>query len=1118
MKQTKHLLLLLLAFVLSVTSAFAQGVGTTFVVNNVTYYITKSDLTPGHHNNEVEIWKVGGSGVVTIPAEVIHPQNSEKYNVVATRGWMEGSPEAVTKIILPEGLKKISLGGFSSSVGLTEIKIPSTCTEIESSCFTFSNKLTKFEVAATNPNFKHDANGWLLNRAGDKLVYLPKGWVGEVNIPSTITSIAPSGMFRCPNVTVVKLPSTFVNNGGTVEYPSFAGTATQFVVASENPAFKDIDGVLFNKSGTDLIAFPVKYYKSPAPSENWQDPSFKYTLPESAKTICSNAFFGTFNYPKTLDLKNVEKLEDKALQQMWGLKEITIGAFVNEIGEGAFTGCTSLMAIKVNSANNKYKDDDGVLYTKNGEHLMQFPTKKTGAYTVLTGTKFIDKEAFREVADAGVVTLPTSVEEIGESGFRNANIAKLIIPDNANLKKIGDFAFDHFGMTGTLKLPATLERLGAQAFGSAQLKEIHFADGVKLDAISYDCFVDMSKLERVVFEGSAPNLTMFHSRAFQNCPKLKTVDIPQSVTQIETSVFVDTPMLETVIFKTPSSLKTIGKSTFSKSGIHHIELPNSVTKIEEQAFDNCTNLTTVKVPASITEIKTGAFNFCENLTAINVDAANAKYSSLSGMLTNKDKTELVVFPAGKANSKYALIPNITTVKPYAFYGSDKITNITFPKTVTSIGDRAIALCDKLKSLSFMGEDNVPVLNADIMFQSSNLRDVTIYVRKKWYENSANDAAVNTYNSRFKEVHPSFVSETGYDRGTEFFPTSGTNVGVISFYTPRTSVIIDKAVSEPDYTDVRGKHWSATPYEVSSILDYAYQNETTVKDIVILANIDIVGLNAFKAGNQLQGIYFVGNTPAQLNSTDYEMNATDYPFNANQKIYVKRSKVSDYKRVWEVGGHTLTITHEIPQTTHSYGATCCYPFDVQYDNNGDIRPYLPVDFSRMTPAYPYARARRIDNGYVPAFLGVLLHSRNAATANSYCEMTEEQDHHEVTDPSGKYSAATYKMVGVVEDTQVMSDASNNLYAFSKSKGQFLKIKQAPGNKMPYFSAYLKLNSSNQAPGFSFRFDDDSSATGIENIETAEETNDGAPYYNLNGMRVNKPTKGVYIHNGKKVIIK
>lgn len=159
---------------------------------------------------------------------------------------------------------------------------------------------------------------------------------------------------------------------------------------------------------------------------------------------------------------------------------------------------------------------------------------------------------------------------------------------------------------------------------------------------------------------------------------------------------------------------------------------------------------------------------------------------------------------------------------------------------------------------------------------------------------------------------------------------------------------------------------------------------------------------------------------------------------------------------------------------------------------------------------------IDDGYVPAYLGVLLHSLNAAAA-SYCEMTETQDHHAVTDPSGMYSEAGYRMVGVVEDTQVRSDAASSLYAFSKSKGQFLKIKET-GNTMPYFSAYLKLEGSSHAAPFSFRFDDGgSSTTGIGDTVT-EEAGDDAPYYNLNGMRVDRPARGVYVHDGKKVIIK
>ncbi len=1128
MKQTKLLFLLLLASILSATSAFAQGVGTTFDVNNVVYYITKNDLTPGHLNNEVEIMKVGGSGEVTIPAKVTHPQSKEIYNVIATRGWMDGSDDGVTKIILPEGLKKIALGGFSSYNKLAEVVIPSTCTEIESSCFRFSNNLKRFTVSSENPNFKHDSNGWLLNKAGDKLVYLPKGWEGDVNIPSSITGIAPSGMFSCPNVKVVRLPSTFVGNEGTLEYPSFAGTATQFVVEPGNPAFKDIDGVLFDNDGTDLIAFPVKYYKSPVPGDNWQDPIFRYTLPESAKTICGNAFFGTFNYPKTLDLKNVETLQDKAFQQMWGLRQITLGASVKSIGKGVFTGCTSLMEIKVDPANNYYKDDNGVLYTKNGEHLMQFPTKKTGDYTILDGTKYVDSEAFREVANAGAVTLPASVEEIGESSFRTANITRVIIPDNANLKKIGDFAFDNSGMKGTLKLPATLETLGAQAFGAALLTEVRFAAGVRLESISYDCFNGMPNLERVVFEGDAPNLATIHSRAFANCPKLLTVDIPQKVTEIQASVFVNTPMLETVVFKQPSSLQTIGESTFSKSGIHHIEIPNSVTRIEKQAFDNCTNLTTVKVPVSVTDIRTGAFNFCDRLTAINVEAGNPKYASLDGMLCSVDKKTLVTFPAGKADSKYTLIPYFETVGEYAFYSSKKVSNITFPKSVTTIKDRSLALCENIKSLSFMGEENVPVLKADILYQSSKPENINIYVRKDWYEKTENEATIKNYDNIFKNVIPSFyakeaVGGKNYDRGIEFFQTSDNNVGVISFEDEheRTSVIVDEKAVQPAFTSKSNVVVPEATYNVSSVLDFAFEEKSApnpsgknVKAIVFLSDIYSIGLNAFRRSS-IEQIFFVGDTPGELTYENYEL-PDDYPFRDNQAIYVKPSKVSAYQDKWQAGGHTLGITSQIPQATHSYGATRCYPFDVQYSNSGDVRPYLPVDFSRLSPAYPYARARRIDDGYVPAYLGVLLHSLNAAAA-SYCEMTETQDHHAVTDPSGMYSEAGYRMVGVVEDTQVRSDAASSLYAFSKSKGQFLKIKET-GNTMPYFSAYLKLEGSSHAAPFSFRFDDGgSSTTGIGDTVT-EEAGDDAPYYNLNGMRVDRPARGVYVHDGKKVIIK
>lgn len=88
------------------------------------------------------------------------------------------------------------------------------------------------------------------------------------------------------------------------------------------------------------------------------------------------------------------------------------------------------------------------------------------------------------------------------------------------------------------------------------------------------------------------------------------------------------------------------------------------------------------------------------------------------------------------------------------------------------------------------------------------------------------------------------------------------------------------------------------------------------------------------------------------------------------------------------------------------------------------------------------------------------------------------------------------------------------------GRAAEIKDALMIVHSYFKAYFRMASSAASPakGFSILFDDDNTITGIDNVTEVGKDSDEAPYYNLNGMRVSKPTKGVYIHNGKKVIIK
>ena len=111
-----------------------------------------------------------------------------------------------------------------------------------------------------------------------------------------------------------------------------------------------------------------------------------------------------------------------------------------------------------------------------------------------------------------------------------------------------------------------------------------------------------------------------------------------------------------------------------------------------------------------------------------------------------------------------------------------------------------------------------------------------------------------------------------------------------------------------------------------------------------------------------------------------------------------------------------------------------------------------------------------------------------------------------------------MVGAVEDITIAGENDYHHYAFSKKWGKFVILKA--GVTFPYFKAYLRMakNPSTPAKGFTILFDDDNTSTAIDGITGTDKDNENAPYYNLSGMQVDKPVNGIYIRNGKKIIIK
>jgi hypothetical protein len=123
-----------------------------------------------------------------------------------------------------------------------------------------------------------------------------------------------------------------------------------------------------------------------------------------------------------------------------------------------------------------------------------------------------------------------------------------------------------------------------------------------------------------------------------------------------------------------------------------------VTSIEKQAFQYYGNETSVTIPASVISIAEFAFDDCGSLKQINVDQNNSAYSSIDGVLFNKDQTILIYCPPAKEGD-YEIPNSVTSIGNYAFYYCNQLTSVKIPDSVTIIGDGAFHSCSGLTSLT-----------------------------------------------------------------------------------------------------------------------------------------------------------------------------------------------------------------------------------------------------------------------------------------------------------------------------------------------------------------------------------------------------------------------------------
>ena len=118
------------------------------------------------------------------------------------------------------------------------------------------------------------------------------------------------------------------------------------------------------------------------------------------------------------------------------------------------------------------------------------------------------------------------------------------------------------------------------------------------------------------------------------------------------------------------------------SSIKGIEFSESIKKIGAYAFYGST-IREVEIPSTVKEIGNYAFSGCKYLTKIEVESSNSKFSSLSGVLYNKDGSVLITYPAGKSDNFVNISRDVTEIANMAFYKCSSIKKVNYHGTTAS---------------------------------------------------------------------------------------------------------------------------------------------------------------------------------------------------------------------------------------------------------------------------------------------------------------------------------------------------------------------------------------------------------------------------------------------------